>query len=532
MDTLRKQVRRARRRLLAQGFLAALPWSCTIALALLVLLVAADKLWPLGLDLARGLAVALVAGMVIAAAWTVHAAASALSAALEVDRRFGLKERISTALALGPDELATPAGQAVLGDACRRIEQLDVAAEFRLGPDRRSWLPLVPGVLAVLLALFVPAVSDNTATATPDVEAKQQIKQSTAALEKKLLARKKEAEEQGLKQAEELFSTLQRETRKLNESDQADRQQALVRLNDLARELDKRREQLQSGAALKQQLDQLKKLMQGPADKLAEALRQGDFQQALAQLQELKQQLERSELNEQQREQLARQLAQMEQKLREIAEAHQNKLEQLQQQIAQKQAAGQQAEAEKLAQQLDKLKQQSPAMEQLQKMANDLGQCAKCLGEGQTQGAQEALESLEAQLGDLQQQMNEMAMIDEAMDEIGQCKNGMCAGAGNQPGNNPGQGLGRGRGQGPRPEEQGQTGFYDTRVKQQVGRGALIVTGQVEGPNAKGQVLEQIKTQMEAETAEAADPLTLQKLPRGYRDHVKEYSDALRQGRN
>jgi len=51
------------------------------------------------------------------------------------------------------------------------------------------------------------------------------------------------------------------------------------------------------------------------------------------------------------------------------------------------------------------------------------------------------------------------------------------------------------------------------------------------GPNAKGQAIEEIKSQVESAKKESSDPLTGQRLPRQQRDHVQQYFDAFRDGK-
>ncbi|HEV3023566.1 MAG TPA: hypothetical protein VGX76_13925, partial [Pirellulales bacterium] len=77
-----------------------------------------------------------------------------------------------------------------------------------------------------------------------------------------------------------------------------------------------------------------------------------------------------------------------------------------------------------------------------------------------------------------------------------------------------------------------QTGFYDTKVKQKLGKGAAVVTELVDGPNVKGQVEQEVQTQFEAAKADQSDPLTGQQMPRSYREHTKKYFDSLRDGSN
>ena len=98
---------------------------------------------------------------------------------------------------------------------------------------------------------------------------------------------------------------------------------------------------------MKEQLQQqLKQLQQGPADKLAEALRQGDFARAAQELEKLRQELAKGEMNAK-REQLAKQLDQLQKKLAEMADAQRQMAEELKKQIAEKQAAGDQAGAQR-----------------------------------------------------------------------------------------------------------------------------------------------------------------------------------------
>jgi hypothetical protein len=149
------------------------------------------------------------------------------------------------------------------------------------------------------------------------------------------------------------------------------------------------------------------------------------------------------------------------------------------------------------------------------------------------------MSKLEQQLADLQQEADEMAMLDEAMSELEMAKDSMnckeCGGEGCKAcmgmgqGRFPGMGLGRGRGNGPRPEEKTGSQFYDSKVKQQTGKGAALVVDSVDGPNIKGQVEQQIQTEFESVKSGETDPLTSQQLPRAYREHTQKYFDSLRE---
>jgi len=543
MDVLKQQVRRAQRRLALQRFIGVLAWCWFGALLVAAALIAVDKYYPLGVLPWGWVAGALGVGLAVAIVWTWLTRRSQLEAALEIDRRFGLKERVSSTFALGADQLDSPAGKALIEDALKRVDRLHVAEQFRVKLNRWTWLPLAPAALAFLLAMYLnPSAGENKAGGSIASKAERKaVKTSTEALRKKLIERRKEAREQGLKDAEELFAKLEQGTKQLAKADLADRKQAMVELNDLAKDLEKRRQKLGGGDKLQDQLKQLKNIQQGPADKLAEAMRQGDFQQAIKELKELRDQIEHGKLDAEAKAQLGKQLEEMEKKLRQVADAHKKLEQDLKQQAKELRKKGQNKEADEIEKQLAKLAQKAPQMEQLQKMADKLGQCSKSVKNGDKAGAKAAMDAMKAELADLQEQADELAMLDEAMSELDMAKDSMgckeCDGmgcracAGNNPFGRPGMGMGRGRGQGPRAEEKGDTNAYDTKANLKRGKGAAVVVGSVEGPNMKGEVQQEIQTQFEAAKAADEDPLTDQQLPRSYREHAKKYFDGLREGK-
>ncbi|HUY87753.1 MAG TPA: hypothetical protein VMV10_03370 [Pirellulales bacterium] len=544
MDVLKQQVRRAQRRLALQRFFAVLSWSWFGALLAAAALIAVGKFYPLGVLAWGWVAGALGVGLAFAIGWTWFTGRGQLEAALEIDRRFGLKERVSSTFALGPDQLDSPAGKALVEDALKRVGRLHIAEQFRVKFGRWTWLPLAPAALAFLLAMYLnPSAGENKAGGSIASKAERKtVKTSTEVLRKKLIDRRKEARDQGLKDAEELFAKLEQGTKELSKSKLADRKQAMVELNDLAKDLEKRRQKLGGGDKLQEQLKQLKNIQQGPADKLAQAMREGDFRQALKEIKQLRDLLENGKLDAENKAQLAKQLEQMEQKLMQVVKAHQKLEQDLKKQAQELRKQGRNKEAGDIEKQLAKLAQKAPQMEQLQKMADKLGQCSKCMKNGDQAGAKAAMDAMKAELADLQQQADEVAMLDEAMSELEMAKDSMgckeCGGmgcracqGGNNPMGRPGMGLGRGRGQGPRPEEKTNTGFYDTKANLKRGKGAAVVIGSVDGPNMKGQVQQEIQTEFEAARAADEDPLTDQQLPRSYREHAKKYFDGLREGK-
>lgn len=569
MDALRRQVAIAYRRLLLHRFFGVLAWCWFGTLLVAAIAIGAVKFMPTGFDTlvwsVAWLGGAIVAGLLIAIAWTYATRLSPLEAAIEIDRRFGLKERVSSTLAMDQAELESEAGRALIRDTKRRIERLDIGTQFGVRLQRRALLPLLPGALALGLLFVTDPTREEEATARQqELEAKQ-IKESAEPLRKKFEQQKKELAEKGLKDAAELFKQLEEGTRELTKRDNVDRKQALSKFNDLQKQLEERREKLGGAQKMKEQLEKLKNLKAGPADKVADAIKNGDFKKAVDEIEKLQQQLDKGDLDEKKKEELREQLADMQKQLQKAAEAQKDAEKKLEKQIAELQKqipdgdqlkkqidelikAGRKEDAEKLkqqaeqmARQMDQLQQQlakmqqaGPQMQQMQEMAKQLGQCAQCMKNGDNQGAQQALNQLKDGMKALQQQDLELVMLDQALDQLGECK-GECQGEG-KAGKNQKIGMnkfakGGGRGAGERPIEEDKVGFRESHVSQNVGKGKAVITGEVDGPNLKGAVQQEIRAQLEAAKVESAESVSAQRIPRKQRDHAQEYFDSLREGK-
>ena len=100
MDNLLKEIRRVQRRLAVQRFLGVLGWCWFASLLAAAVVIAAARFYPLGIVDWQWLAGFLAAGLVVAVAWTLWAIAPTLQAALEIDQRYGLKQRVSSTLAM------------------------------------------------------------------------------------------------------------------------------------------------------------------------------------------------------------------------------------------------------------------------------------------------------------------------------------------------------------------------------------------------------------------------------------------------
>ena len=546
MDQIREQVKRAHRRLSLELFLNRLLrcWFATLVLA--VVAIAVPKLWAVeqlpGSWSLRCIVAGLVSGLLIAMAWTWLRGRSELEAAVEIDRRYGLKERIASSLSLSAEEAETPAGKALLTDAMRSLGRIDIDQrfneKFKIRFQRRAWLPLVPALLAFVLAMFVDnRIAESSVDPKTPALTQEQHANATKKLRERMAKRRKEAAKKGLKDAEGLFRDLEKKTEQMAKAKGVDRKRSLVKINDLAKQIAKRRQKLGGEQQMRKQLAKLNNMNKGPADKMVEAMKKGDFKAAQQELQKLKQQLENGKFDKQAKKELQQQLKQIEEKMAQAKEARQQAMENLKKQIEQAKKQGDLSKAGEMQQKLDQMQQQQNQMNKLNQLAQKMGECQQCMKAGDGKGAAAALDQMMKQMEQLQQEMDEGEMLDMAMDQLQMakdamgckaCQGGGCqacqGGAGNQFSERGGNGMGPGRGFGPRPDEKNDVSFRDSRVRQKPGKGAAVVVGEADGPNFRGQVVESIKEQMATESSKPTDPLVLERLPKRYREHAEEYN--------
>lgn len=549
MTELQKQVRRAQRRINMQHFLGASVWCLAICLGAAVLALGVIKIWPIGVPPRQWtmgwLGGAVGVGFLAAGIWTWARRRGMVDAAIEIDRRFGLKERVSSSLSLSPEEVRTDIGQALVDDASKRLSRIDVREQFAVRTNRWAWLPLLTGALAIALVFLPDATpsATNEAQATP-VEVRNQVKKSAAELQRKLANQSKDLDEKGLKEASKLVKELQKGVNELAKNGAKDRKQAMVKMNDLTKAIKLRRDSLQGGADLKKQLHQLKdlKTKHGPADKLAKALKNGDFQAALDQVKDLQRQLRQGSLTKEQQQQLAEQMQQMRKKLSDLVAAHEKAKEELKKQIAEKKKQGDHAAARKMQQQLERLQAQDEQMKRVRRMANKMNQMAQAMKQGNQQDAAQQLTELAQDLQAMQTELDELQALDDALDQMANARDAMnceacdgagcaqCQGFGFDQQGMAGFGMSDGQGRGDRPEERTDANFYDSKVRAEPRRGKMVIVGSVRGENKPGDAREAIKEAMEAASSAEENPLTNLRLPRVQREQAQQYFDAVREG--
>lgn len=554
MDEIKRQVQRAQWRLNFNQFLTMVSWSLFASLLVGVIGLAIPKIWVLKLDTQiwqwSWIAGSAAVGLIVAGVWTYLARRSAIEAAIEVDRRFGLRERISSTLTLAPQELDSEVGRALVNDASRRVERIDIRDQFKVEPSWRLALPVLSALLVVGMT-FLPnaALKQANAAAENPTESQKVVKAAAEKLKQKLRDTQKKAEELGLKDAE-LLKQIDREVDKLTEKNGLDRKDAMIKINDLAKEIQKKKEGLSGADEMKKALEKLKDVQKGPADKTAEALKNGDFGKAKEEIEKLAQDLKEGKLTPEKKEELAKQLEQMAEKLKGMAESHKEARENLAKEIEKKMQSGdpkEMAEASKLQEQLDKMDSQSAQMEQMnQRMSDKLAECAKCMKSGSKEGEKMALDELSElaeNLDELQEQLDQLENLDEVMDQLASAKDAMRGkgsegmegegegeGEGKGKGDKSGRGLGEGQGEGERPEEETDKNFYDSRVAADPKKGESIRIGDAGGKNVAGVTREALKEEVTAGRAKEPDALNDVTLPREQRDHARQYFERFRTG--
>ncbi len=95
------------------------------------------------------------------------------------------------------------------------------------------------------------------------------------------------------------------------EKTDVDRKKALVKLNNLSKEISDERKNLGGSEKTREQLKQLKDIQSGPADRIASALQNGNMPRAMEELRKLSDKLRSDELSAAEKEQLRNQLQQL-----------------------------------------------------------------------------------------------------------------------------------------------------------------------------------------------------------------------------
>jgi len=562
MEPIRRKILAAHRRVLAQRFTHILIWTLSASLLVAAIGGTIPKIWEVSIPGSTWLAGwgggALALALTLALAMTYWTRPSLDQTAMEVDHRFGLRERLSSALALDPQAAETEVGRALVEDAQQRAEKISIADQFRFSFHRRSLVPLLPAALLGAL-VFIPDATQGKSSledqaklqSTPSAE----IKTALDRLNKRLSQQRLEGTDQQVPEADEMFKNLQRQLNELQQRDQVDRKEVLVSINQMKDMLEERRKSLGSSEQMRRAMAGMEKIEEGPAEQVAREMEQGNFGKAEEKLRDLAQQLRDQSLTPEDQQRMAKQIERLQKNIQQRLQEHAEAKQQLQKAIEQAQREGRGQDAAKMQQQLQSLEQQDATMQQLQELSSAMEGAQQSIQQGELAEAAEGLEKMAAELGEMEADQQQLEELDDALQQLSQTKDQMgcqecrgqgcssCSGnaAGNlasqmdraEKGENSGQGNGQGagQGQGERPEEASDTDFYDSQIRGQPKTGRTVVAGKIGGENRKGSTRQSVQEAIFEAISDQSDPLEDTNLPRLERAHAEEYFNRLREGK-
>jgi hypothetical protein len=559
---LDRQVGRVRRRLFMQTLLDALAWGWVVSVVFAVgWFLAEPYLRPNAYPWLRWAfcgSLAL-AGTTLAVVLALLKIPSRVAAALALDERFQLKERVTTALMLSEDQSSSPAGQALLADVNARVGSLRVRDRFPLRLPRVIALLPVGLLAATLLALFYkPAL--NSARALTDQPLADNPAER-AQVEKALRPlHKKPVSKAGERPKSEELQRLEAELDRLAQKPHQTKQQARDLVKDLTNaedEVRKREKQLADHVdALQAQMRQAARMdkkdaKDGPAKKLDKALDQGDFKKAREEMerlgkqlqadeeaarlrkkmqeekltdeqkQEMREQLERlkeQELSREQREQMEQQIQNVKDKVERLTRSDKAKerLRELQRQGA--------ISKEELDRELDQLEKNMARLEpqtlqELKELAQKLGECQKCMKEGKEAEAGQKLAEAAEKLAQLDPN-GECKELQDQLRQLQAARQAVCQALDGKP--VPGAGK--------RPEaKEGETASKEEWAHSQMDKGRLQVIDQVLGDGFKGpRKPAEMSEEIQRAAQEEPEAIDRQRLPRSARDMTRGYFEKLR----
>jgi hypothetical protein len=447
VSLVQSAVRVARTRLIRQAFLNRV--SVALAIGVAVALV-----WffiqPLLLDSAPGwLRWSVLAGSALLALsytlWqTRKQAPTQQDAALEVDSRLKLRERVVTATVLPTDQRATSAGQAMLADAEAHLRDKNVANDF---PVSLRWTAAVAPVLALALIAVVlfwnPAAIDFNTLLAGDKKGAT-TKQNGQDVAKKPAAAaevKKPQEELPKSKNEKLLAEIDADLKRLNEKyDKSDFEKnpekalektaELTKLEEKTLKFTKEKElelkQLADKLAQLEKLGKKEEFKDGPANELNDALSKGEIDKAEDEIDELKKKVDKDELTKKEKDQLADQLEKMKDELTKQKEEverlnrdKEEKQDELQKEIDKAKQEGREQDAEELERELEKSPPpQKDTEEQLKDLADQLGKAQQGMEKGDKQEAGEALQKAKQSVQKMKKSVDQLAKGEQQAEKL------------------------------------------------------------------------------------------------------------------
>jgi len=531
---------------------------------------------------------ALVAAGAFVARSTVRRAPDRRTAALEVDRRCKLRERVTTAAMMDPELRTSPAGEALLGDVQERIRSVRPAEHF---PVKARWTIALAPILGLALIAVVlwwkPSPlrwNDNVETATKGGKAGQKKGEGSKATKPVVPPEKKPEREAGSKEKVDQIAEIEAELKRIDDahakvpgekdedSKPLEKLADLTKLEEKAIKVAKEKErELKDLADRLGNLDKLNKdddFKKGPAKELNDALSKGDIDKAEEEIDELKKKLDNEELTKKETEELAKQLDEIQKELgkqedevERLNREKEEKKEELDKEKEKAEKEGRDEDAEQLDREIEKLEEPTKEEEeQLKDLQEQLEQAKDSLEKGDQEAAGQAMKRAK---GTMQRMKSDVERLDRAKQQASKVKkerqqasadakskgdkaqqqpgsegqsgdqqaNGQ-SGKGKEDGEvkpNKGGKNDGGIGAGQRPiDTTGKTDIEESRIRSlQDLKGKNVFGGLVDGPGFKKATVKEMGQQMQRATQEAPNASDVQTLPREARDSVAEYFKKL-----
>jgi glycerol-3-phosphate cytidylyltransferase-like family protein len=575
MSPIDQKVSLAQTRLTCNTILEYLAQGVLIAAGGWALLLLVERTFGLQIPLAPALWLACGVAAVIALVGTALRRIDRLGAAVAVDRSAGLKERLSTAMAVRVS--GDPVARLVIQDAEKAAASVRVPQHIPLrAPAIWPWSAAMVAA-AALLAALMPQLN-LLASERRDDEPQQQAvaverDNVSVAVNRQLEQVKQLAQSNpALAQLAAEIDPLQLPQEPTATPDDI-RREAVRKIDKVSEQLAAQKESLQTDALRQLKRDLLRLDPQQSPDRsseLAKSLASGDFSGARKELEKMKNALEeagksgnqdaKAQLSEMQKklEDLARQLAKLQEENKQTAQelAQQANLSEedarkLLEQLAKmdpkqlekelQKALGQSGMSEKDIKQLaEKLAARQQAMQQCQGLGKCMAQAAQALqkaGQAGGAGAAEASAALAEAMG----QLSDMEMAEQMMNDLqaqlaelrnlreGVCKGGFCRKPGGQVSDQIGnQGPNEGLGYGSRiGKEKGAHDFRPDKVRSPQHAGEIIGQMLIDGPQTRGEASAEARDTVNSAVRDASDAIERQDVPRQYERVLRLYFESL-----
>lgn len=490
---------------------------------------------------------------------TVKSAPTRQQAVLEVDSRFELRERVTTALALTPDLHDTPAGRAVADDAEAKVKKLQVGERF---PVKPRWTAALAPVFVLAIVAVVVWWNPSPINFSGTQEANKEGKGGPVDPNAIPTAKKTEAEQKREKALDDLakrenrgkeLAELEKDLKDLNGKfdkdpyDDISKEKAsekaaeLTKLEEKAEKFTKEKEQeLKQLAEKLNQLDKLTKdddFGEGGADKLNDALAKGDLDKAEDELEGLKKKAQDKELKPEDAKKLSKQLEKMKDELERLDRDKEEKKKELEKKRDEAKKENRPEDAAELDRELEKLKQeQESGKEELEQLGQQLQRASDALNKDDQEEAANALEQARKSVEKMQGEVEDLKEAEMRLQQLkGERKKAcaQCEGKGDKKSdelsksksmNNKG-GIGAGEREW---NPEADTGFEEVRKRSLMDlKGETQYGGLTKGQGFTKKTDKELGAQLKRAAQDAPGAADLQRLPRDAKESVGEYFKKL-----